>query len=73
MKTCKNVELRQKNSKFIKLQPSEKTVLQFNPEKIEQTEEEFNGIKTQRYQYTVTDPNSGSNQKCLTIAKQTFL
>ena len=50
-----------KNSKYIKLQPSEKTVLQFNPEKIEQTDVEFNGTKTQRYQYIVTERNSGSN------------
>jgi hypothetical protein len=31
----KNAELGQKNSKYIKLQPSEKIVLQFNPEKID--------------------------------------
>jgi hypothetical protein len=54
------------------LQPSERRVLQFNPEKIEQVEVEFNGKKSQRYQYTVTDPNSGSNQeKYLTVGKQT--
>jgi hypothetical protein len=68
----KNAELRQKNSKYIKLQPGEKIVLQFNPEKIEQIEAEFNGRKTQRYQYTVTEPNSGSNQeKYLTVGKRT--
>jgi hypothetical protein len=68
----KNAELRQKNSKFIKLQPGEKTVLQFNPEKIEQTEAEFNGRKTQRYQYMITELNSGSNQeKYLTVGKRT--
>ena len=61
-----------KNSKYIKLQPSEKTVLQFDPEKTEQTDVEFNGRKTQRYQYTVTEPNSGSNQeKYLTVGKRT--
>ena len=33
---------------------------------------EYNGTKTQRYQYTVTDPNSGSNQeKYLTVGKRT--
>jgi hypothetical protein len=68
----RNAELREKNSKYIKLQSSEKTVLQFNPEKIEQIEAEFNGKKTQRYQYTVTEPNSGSNQeKYLTVGKRT--
>jgi hypothetical protein len=29
----RNVELRQKDSKFIKIQPGEKRILQFNPEK----------------------------------------
>ncbi len=56
----RNAELRQKDSKFIKLQPGEKKVLQFNPENIEQVEAEFNGKKTQRYQYTVTEPNNGA-------------
>jgi hypothetical protein len=68
----RNAESRQKDSKFIKLQPSEKTVLQFYPEKIEQTEAEFNGHKTQRYQYTVTEPNSDNNkEKYLTVGKRT--
>src|SRR5919108_4083308 len=68
----KIAELRQKSSKFIKLQPNEKGVLQFNAEKIEQTEAEFNGRKTQRYKYAVTEPNSGSNQeKYLTVGKRT--
>jgi hypothetical protein len=31
----RNAELRQKDNKFVKLQPSEKKVYQFNPEKIE--------------------------------------
>ena len=67
----KNAELRQKNSKFIKIQPGEKTVLQFNPEKMEQTEAVFNGKKTQRYQYTVIDPDNESQEKYLEVGKQT--
>ena len=68
----RNAELRQKNSKYIKLQPSEKTVLQFDPEKITPTVAEYNGTKTQRYQYTVIEPNSGSNQeKYFTVSKRT--
>ena len=68
----KNAELRQKDNKFIKLQPSEKRILQFNPEKIEQVQAEFNGKKSQRYSYTVTDPNNGSNQeKYLEVGKRT--
>jgi hypothetical protein len=69
----RNAESRQKDSKFIKLQPGEKRVLQFNPENIEQIEAEFNGEKTLRYQYTVTEPNNGNNnqEKYLTVGKRT--
>ena len=67
----KNAELRQKDNKFIKLQPSEKKVLQFDPEKIEQVEAEFNGKKTMRYRYTVTEPNSEDQEKYLEVGKQT--
>ena len=45
----RNAELRDKDNKFIKIEPSEKRVLEFNPEKIEQAEAEFYGKKTQRY------------------------
>jgi hypothetical protein len=68
----KNAELRDKDNKFMKLQPSEKRVLEFNPEKIEQIEAEFNGKKSQRYRYTVTDPNNGNKQeKYLEVGKRT--
>jgi hypothetical protein len=53
----RNAELRQKDSKFIKLQPSERRTLKFNPEKIDQVEAEFNGRKSIKYRYTVTEPN----------------
>ncbi|MGA9152807.1 MAG: hypothetical protein WBZ36_19700 [Candidatus Nitrosopolaris sp.] len=68
----RNAELRDKDNKFMKLQPSEKRVLEFNPEKIEQVEAEFNGKKSQRYRYTVTDPNNGNKQeKYLELGKRT--
>jgi hypothetical protein len=67
----KNAELRQKDNKFIKLQPSEKRILQFNPEKIEQVEAEFNGKKTTRYRYMVTEPNNEGKEKYLEVGKQT--
>jgi hypothetical protein len=69
----KNAELRQKDSKFIKLEPNERKVLQFDPEKIEQKEEEFSGKKIQRYYYTVTEPESANSQqeKYLTVSKRT--
>ena len=67
----KNAESRQKDNKFEKLQPSEKKVYQFNPE-IEIVTAEFNGKKTKRYRYTVTDPNDSSNQeKYLEVGKPT--
>src|SRR5687768_18610242 len=59
----RNAELRQKDSKFIKLQPSERRTLKFNPEKIDQVEAEFNGRKSIRYRYTVTESNSGNSDQ----------
>jgi hypothetical protein len=68
----RNAELRQKDNKFVKIEPSEKKILQFNAEKIEQVEAEFSGKKSQRYRYTVTDPSNGSNQeKYLEVGKRT--
>jgi hypothetical protein len=68
----RNAELRDKDNKFIKIEPSEKRVLEFDPEKIEQVEAEFNGKKSQRYRYAVTDPNNGNKQeKYLEVGKRT--
>jgi hypothetical protein len=58
----KNAELRQKDSKFIKLQTGEKRIFRFDAEKIQQEEDEFNGKKTQRFYYIVTEPNSKIDQ-----------
>ena len=47
-------------------------MLEFNAEKIEPVEAEFNGKKSQRYRYTVTDPNNGNKQdKYLEVGKRT--
>jgi hypothetical protein len=59
----KNAELRRKDSKFIRLQPGEKRRFQFDAEKIEQKEDEFNGKKTQRFYYVVIEPNSGIDRQ----------
>ena len=67
----RNAELREKDNKFIKLEPSEKLALEFNPEKIQPVEAEFNGKKTQRYRYTVTDPNGNKQEKWLEVGKRT--
>lgn len=68
----RNAELRQRDSKFIKIEPGQKKTLKFNPEKIEQVEAEFNGKKSIRYRYTVTDPSDNSNQeKYLEVGKRT--
>jgi hypothetical protein len=57
----RNIEARQQSSKFVKLLPGEKKVLQFVPEKIEQTEAEFNGKKSLHFRYTVME--EGSDQE----------
>jgi hypothetical protein len=64
----KNIEARQQSSKFIKLLPGEKKVLQFVPEKTEQVQAEFNGEKSLRFRYSVVE--DGSNQeKCFEVSK----
>jgi hypothetical protein len=46
-------------------------VLRFDVEKIEPVEMEFDGKKTTRYQYTVTDPNdSNQTEKYITFSKR---
>jgi len=54
----KNIEARKQDSKFVRLQPGEKKVLEFDPEKTEQVEAEFNGKKSLRFRYTVTEEGS---------------
>jgi hypothetical protein len=66
----RNAELRQRDSKFIKIEPGEKKVLQFNPEKIEQVEAEFNGKKSMGFRYTVIEDGSGQ-KKYLEVGKRT--
>ena len=69
----RNAELRQKDNKFVKLQPSEKKVYQFDPEKIEQVEAEFNGKKSMRFRYTVIEEGSSNTdqEKYLEVGKRT--
>lgn len=57
----RNIEARQQSSKFFKLQPGEKKVFQFVPEKTEQVEADFNGKKSLRFRYTVIE--EGSDQE----------
>jgi hypothetical protein len=64
-------QCRNQQSKYIKLQPGEKKVLHFDPEKIEQVEMEFNDNKSIRYQYTVTDPDDEKQEeKYFTVGKR---
>jgi hypothetical protein len=63
-------ESRKKDSQFIKLEPGEKTTLHFDPEKIEPVDVEFEGKKSIRYQYTVTDPNETDKSKYFTVSKR---
>jgi hypothetical protein len=58
-----NIEARQQDSKFVKLQPGEKKVLSFIPEKTEQVQAEFNGKKSLRFRYVVIEDGSGSGDQ----------
>src|SRR5437879_1047366 len=67
----RNADSRKKDSKYIKLQTGEKTTLHFDPEKIDQVDAEFDGKKTRRYQYGVTDPNEpDQTEKYFTVSKR---
>jgi hypothetical protein len=61
---------RKKDSKFVRLEPGEKTALHFDPEKIEPVDVEFEGKKSIRYQYTVTDPSEPEKSKYFTVSKR---
>jgi hypothetical protein len=50
-------ESRKKDSRFVRLEPGEKTTLHFDAEKIEPVEVEFEGKKSLKYQYAVANPN----------------
>jgi hypothetical protein len=67
----RNEESRRKDSKYVKLQSGQKMVLHFDPEKMEPVEVEFDGKKSTRYQYVVTDPNDPEQQeKYFTVGKR---
>ena len=67
----RNIEARQQDSKFVKLQPGEKKVLSFVPEKTEQVQAEFNGKKSLRFRYTVIeDGSSGDQEKYFEVSKR---
>jgi hypothetical protein len=47
-------------------------LIRFDPEKIEQVEAEFNGKKSMRFRYKVTEEGNGNNQeKYLEVGKRT--
>jgi hypothetical protein len=49
-------EERQRQGRFIKLQSGETRTLQFNPNKVQLTEDEFEGKRFKRVHYAVLDP-----------------
>jgi hypothetical protein len=64
-------ESRKKDSKFVRLEPGEKTTLHFDAEKIEPVEVEFEGKKSLKYQYAVTNPNEPEQpEKYFTASKR---
>jgi hypothetical protein len=67
----RNEEARKKESRYLRLEPSEKTVRRFDPEKMEPVEVEFDGKKSIRYQYIVTDPSEPQQpEKYFTVSKR---
>jgi hypothetical protein len=67
---AKNEEIRNRGSKFVKLDSGQKITLLFDPEQVKAVEVEFDGKKTTRFEYTVTDPNS-QQEKTMTVSKRT--
>jgi hypothetical protein len=65
-----NEESRKKDSKYVKLEPGEKTILHFDPEKIGPVDVEFEGKISIRYQYIVPDPNDPEKSKYFTVSKR---
>jgi hypothetical protein len=65
-----NIEARQQSSKFVKMQPGEKKVFQFVPEKTEQVVADFNGKKALRFRYTVIEED-GDQEKYFEVSKRT--
>jgi hypothetical protein len=65
----KNIEARQQSSKFVRLQPGEKRVFQFVPEKTELVEADFNGKKSLRFRYTVIEEGS-DKEKYFEVSKR---
>jgi hypothetical protein len=67
----RNDESRKNDSKYIKLQSGQKIELHFDPEKMKPVEVEFDGKKSTRYQYVVTDPSEPDQQeKYFTVGKR---
>ncbi len=67
----RNIEARQQDSKFVKLQPGEKRVLSFIPEKTEQVQAEFNGKKSLHFRYVVIEDGcSGDQEKYFEVSKR---
>lgn len=66
----RNIEARQQSSKFVRLQPGEKRVFQFAPEKTELVEADFNGKKSLRFRYTVLEEDN-DQEKYFEVSKRT--
>jgi len=61
-------ELREKQSKFMKLQSGETRIIQFDPEKVNPSDDTFDGKVTKRVHYEVTDPKSPLDVKILPMS-----
>ena len=65
----RNAELRNRDNKFLSIQPGAKIELLFDPERIEVAEREFDGKPVKRFQYTVKDTKTGQ-EKIWTVSKR---
>ena len=52
----------ERQSGYVKLQAGEERTFRFNPDKIELVDNEFNGKKTKRVEYKVTDPDNEDDE-----------
>jgi hypothetical protein len=59
---------RQTSSKYMKISPGEQVVLQFNPDRAEIIEREFNGKKSKAVQYEVLTPQGESKMLTLSLS-----
>lgn len=67
----RNEEARRRSSKYIRLIDQESIALQFNPEKIDITYMEFEGKRSLKFVYVVTEPTNSTFTRYFTANSRT--